>query len=312
MTSALVFFTELGATPTKAQRELLSLAARFSSATVAVSGSLSEEFSQALGSYGISRVLQAAAGEGFQDYDVAVLDAAVQRSNPQLVLVGNDSYHREVAARVAVRHEAGIITDATEVTAEGTVVKDELAGAYTAKANSTGGLLLVTMKPNSVEDAPTGEATAVAVETLEVSASASPTSIVGREAKVATGRPALGEARIVVSGGRGVDGDFGPVEDLADALGAAVGASRAATDAGWIDHDYQVGQTGTTVSPQLYISVGISGAIQQKAGMQTSKFIVAVNKDEDAPIFEIADFGIIGDLKKVLPQAAEELRRRQS
>jgi electron transfer flavoprotein alpha subunit len=127
----------------------------------------------------------------------------------------------------------------------------------------------------------------------------------------ATGRPELSEARFVVAGGRGVDGDFGPVEDLADALGAAVGASRAATDAGWIDHSAQVGQTGTTVSPQLYISAGISGAIQQKAGMQTAKTIIAINKDPDAPVFEIADLGIVGDLAQVLPQAAAEIRRRK-
>jgi electron transfer flavoprotein alpha subunit len=135
--------------------------------------------------------------------------------------------------------------------------------------------------------------------------------ITGRKDKPASGRPDLTEARIVVAGGRGVDGDFGPVEELADALGAAVGASRAATDAGWIGHDAQVGQTGKTVSPQLYISAGISGAIQQKAGMQTAKVIVAVNKDAESPVFEIADFGIIGDLFEVLPQATEEIKKRK-
>jgi len=128
---------------------------------------------------------------------------------------------------------------------------------------------------------------------------------------VASGRPDLTDARIVVAGGRGMDGNFGPVEELADALGAAVGASRAATDAGWISHDAQVGQTGKTVSPQLYISAGISGAIQQKAGMQTSKVIVAVNKDAESPVFEIADFGIIGDVFDVLPQATAEIKKRK-
>lgn len=312
MTSALVFFTELTQTPTKSQRELLSLATRFNSVTLAVSGSVSEEFTHAVGSYGIGRILQAAAGEGFQDHDVAVLDAALQTVSPQIVLVANDNYHREVAARAAVRHEAGMVTDAIDVAADRSVTKDELAGAYTAKINAANELLFVSVKANSVDDTPASAAVAVTVESLEVPLGVSRTEIVAREPKVATGRPALGEARIVVSGGRGVDGDFSAVEELADALGAAVGASRAATDAGWIDHDYQVGQTGVTVSPQLYISAGISGAIQQKAGMQTSKFIVAVNKDEDAPIFEIADFGIVGDLKQVLPQAAAEIRRRQS
>ena len=149
--------------------------------------------------------------------------------------------------------------------------------------------------------------------TVEVPAdgTAAAARITAREQKVASGRPDLTDARIVVAGGRGVDGDFGPVEELADALGAAVGASRAATDAGWISHDAQVGQTGKTVSPQLYISAGISGAIQQKAGMQTAKVIVAVNKDAESPVFEIADFGIIGDLFDVLPQATEEIKKRK-
>ena len=142
-------------------------------------------------------------------------------------------------------------------------------------------------------------------------ATAASARITARSDKAASGRPDLAEARIVVAGGRGVDGNFGPVEDLADALGAAIGASRAATDAGWIGHDAQIGQTGKTVSPQLYISAGISGAIQQKAGMQTAKVIVAVNKDAESPVFEIADFGIVGDLFQVLPQATEEIKKRR-
>jgi electron transfer flavoprotein alpha subunit len=136
--------------------------------------------------------------------------------------------------------------------------------------------------------------------------------ITGRVDKPATGRPDLAEARVIVAGGRGVDGNFAPLEELADLLGGAVGASRAATDAGWIEHSAQIGQTGKTVSPQLYISAGISGAVQQKAGMQTSQVIVAINKDPDSPVFEIADFGVVGDLFTVLPQAAEEIRKRRA
>lgn len=312
MTSALVFFDALGQEPTKAQRELLTLATRFSPATVAVVGEVSAPALEVLAGYGITSVLQAPAADSFQDHEVAALEAAISSVNPELVLLANDSFNREVAARAAIRCNGGVITDAVDVAGDGTVTKDELAGSYTTQANAASGVLLVTVKPNSIEDAPAGARQQPQVQDLQVAAANSAVQVVERQAKVSTGRPALSEARIVVAGGRGVDGDFAPIEELADALGAAVGASRAATDAGWIDHDYQVGQTGTTVSPQLYISVGISGAIQQKAGMQTSKYIVAVNKDEDAPVFEIADFGIIGDLRQVLPQAAEEIRRRKS
>ena len=178
---------------------------------------------------------------------------------------------------------------------------------------ATRGPALVTVKPNSVH-LPAEEpaaAAAAAVLVLETGRVGPVATVTGTVERTASGRPDLAEARFVVAGGRGVDGDFGPVEDLADALGAAIGASRAATDAGWIDHSAQIGQTGKTVSPQLYISAGISGAIQQKAGMQSSTYIVAVNKDPDAPVFEIADLGIVGDLAAVLPQAAAEIRRRK-
>jgi electron transfer flavoprotein alpha subunit len=144
-----------------------------------------------------------------------------------------------------------------------------------------------------------------------VSDAAKGAKIVSSKEKEASGRPELTEAAIVVAGGRGTGGDFSEVEGLADVLGAAVGASRAAVDSGWYPHTFQVGQTGKTVSPQLYVAAGISGAIQHRAGMQTSKTIIAVNKDEEAPIFELVDFGVVGDLKAVLPQATEEINKRK-
>ncbi|WP_313813588.1 electron transfer flavoprotein subunit alpha/FixB family protein [Glutamicibacter sp.] len=314
MSSALVFFSNLSTAPSKAQRELLTLAARFENPTVAAASLIADEAREVLGQYGIATALQAQnPNTDFGGHELAVLDAALQHTDADLVLLENDSFSREIGARIAVRRNTAIVTDVVDISADLIATKDELAGSYSASVKSTTGVLIATVKPNSVEDAPHGAQDGVSVKDLELAQSSGPSvSIVAVDQKVVSDRPALNEARIVVAGGRGVDGDFGPVEDLADALGAAIGASRAATDAGWISHDAQIGQTGVTVSPQLYISAGISGAIQQKAGMQTSKFIIAVNKDMDAPVFEIADLGIVGDLSKVLPQAAAEIRRRQA
>ena len=314
MPSALVFFNELSDVPSKAQRELLTLASRFDQSTLAVASEVSQDAQNVVANYGLSKLLVAPSqGDIFVDHALSALEAAVKQSAADVVLVANDNFNREVAARMAVRLDGAVITDAIDVATDLVVTKDELAGSYSAQAQSTGGTLFVSVKPNSIDDEPQSSGQQLEVQTLEIQpATAAQVRVVATEAKAVSDRPKLTEARVVVAGGRGVNGDFGPVEDLADALAGAVGASRAATDAGWITHDAQIGQTGVTVSPQLFISAGISGAIQQKAGMQTSKCIVAINKDVDAPVFEIADFGIVGDLSKVLPQAAEEIRRRQA
>jgi electron transfer flavoprotein alpha subunit len=230
------------------------------------------------------------------------------------VLVGASTEGKEISARVALKTESGWISDAVDVQADGgtvTTTQSVFAGNFTVKSQITKGAPVITVKPNSTAPEAAPAAGAVEAVTADISEAAKTARITSSAPKAASGRPELTEAAIVVSGGRGTGGDFSEVEAFADSLGAAVGASRAAVDSGWYPHSFQVGQTGKTVSPQLYVANGISGAIQHRAGMQTSKTIVAVNKDEEAPIFELVDFGVVGDLKAVLPQATEEIKKRK-
>lgn len=316
MANVLVFIDNPGQALKKSSLELLTIARSLGETAVAVNGELSDDVAGTLGVYGAATVFRPSAAD-LDDYLVApkaaFLATVADKSGATTVLLENSPEGKEIAARLGIRLSAGVITDVVAVDADGTAHKSVLAGSYTTTAKATTAVTVLSVKANTVDPEP---ATAPGTpETVTVDAPADATAaaarITSREQKVASGRPDLTDARIVVAGGRGLDGDFGPVEELADALGAAVGASRAATDAGWISHDAQVGQTGKTVSPQLYISAGISGAIQQKAGMQTAKVIVAVNKDAESPVFEIADFGIVGDLFQVLPQATEEIKKRK-
>jgi electron transfer flavoprotein alpha subunit len=316
MAKALVFIDNPGQALKKSSLELLTIARSLGDAAVAFNGELNDDVVSALGANGAGAVYRPSSDD-LDDYLVgpkaAYLAAAVAASGATAVLLENSADGKEIAARLGIKLGAGVITDVVGVDPDGTAHKSVLAGSYTTTARATTAVSVLTVKPNSVTPEPAAAASTPEVLTVDVpaSAAASAARVTGRKDKPASGRPDLTEARIVVAGGRGVDGDFGPVEELADALGAAVGASRAATDAGWIGHDAQVGQTGKTVSPQLYISAGISGAIQQKAGMQTAKVIVAINKDAESPVFEIADFGIIGDLFQVLPQATAEIKKRK-
>ena len=242
-----------------------------------------------------------------------VLAALVGGVAPAAVLVAATAESREVAARVAVRTGSGLVTDAVGLAADGTATQNVFGGATVVRSRVTRGIPVIALRPNSVDATPSPVAAEERVVDVSISDAARGAKIVERVAEQKSSRPELTEASVVVSGGRGLGGgeNFAVVERLADTLGAAVGASRAATDAGWYPHTSQVGQTGVTVSPQLYIAVGISGAIQHRAGMQTSKTIVAINKDPEAPIFEIADFGVVGDLFTVVPQLTEELARRK-
>ncbi|MCB5275376.1 Electron transfer flavoprotein subunit alpha [Arthrobacter sp. SO5] len=316
MAKVLVFIDNPGRALKKTSLELLTIARSLGEPAVAINGELHGDVAAVLAAYG-AQALYRPSAEDLDDYLVgpkaSYLAAAVQASGATIVLTENSAEAREIAARLGIKLGAGVITDVVGVEQDGTAHKSVLAGSYTTTAKATTPVSVLTVKSNSITPEPAVTGTAPATVTVEVpeTATAPSARITARNEKAASGRPDLAEARIVVAGGRGVDGNFGPVEELADALGAAIGASRAATDAGWIGHDAQVGQTGKTVSPQLFISAGISGAVQQKSGMQTAKVIVAVNKDADSPIFEIADFGIIGDLFKVLPQATEEIKKRR-
>lgn len=315
MATVLIYIDTPGEYLHKTDRELLTLAGTLGDPAVALWGELTPGVASELGSYGVGVVHQSSS-DSLEDLLVAgkaaFLSAAAEAADAAAILLGNTFEAKEIAARTGIRLSSGVITDAVAVHEDFSATKSVFAGSYTVHAAVTTGRPILTVKANSVEvAAPADGAATPEIRQVEVAAPPAAARVTARSEREASGRPSLDEARVVVAGGRGVNGDFGPVEDLADALGGAVGASRAATDAGWIEHSAQVGQTGKTVSPQLYVSAGISGAIQQKAGMQTAKVIVAVNKDPDAPVFEIADFGVVGDLATVLPQATEEIKKRR-
>jgi electron transfer flavoprotein alpha subunit len=235
----------------------------------------------------------------------------IDAKKPSALLITSSANGKEIAARVAVKANSGIITDAVGVDKDLITTQSVFGGSTTVLSAVTTGVPIITLRANSIEPITASSSPAVEEFAVNISDAAKLATITSATEAVKGGRPELTEASIVVSGGRGTNGDFKPVEALADALGAAVGASRAATDAGWYPHSHQVGQTGKTVSPQLYVAAGISGAIQHRAGMQTSKTIVAINKDPEAPILEIADFAVIGDLFNVLPQATEKIKARK-
>jgi electron transfer flavoprotein alpha subunit len=319
MPEILVLAAHDGASVKKVTLELLTVARRFGEPAAVWLGSGADGARDRLAEYGAAKVY-VADGDGMTDYVAApaaeVLAALVAQASPAAVLVPATAEGKEVAGRLAVKIGSGVLTDAVDLApGDGGPVAEQsiFGGAIIVKSKVSKGIPIVAVRPNAVPPEASPAEAALEPVSVTLSDAAKGARITERVTAERSERPELTEAAIVVSGGRGVGNaeNFALIEGLADSLGAAVGASRAATDAGWYPHQFQVGQTGKTVSPQLYLAVGISGAIQHRAGMQTSKTIMVINKDPEAPIFELADFGVVGDLFKVVPQLTEEITRRQ-
>ncbi|WP_433657272.1 electron transfer flavoprotein subunit alpha/FixB family protein [Nocardia sp. CA-128927] len=314
MAEVLVLIEHADGAIKKVSTELLTAARNLGEPAAVVLGTAGtgEKLADALAAAGAEKIY-IAESDDVENYlltpKIDVLAALTEQVSPAAVIVAASAEGKEVSGRLAARIGSGLLIDVIDVKSDGTAVHSIFGGAFTVDAKATGDVPVISVRPGAIE----ASAQAGAGEKVTVEVPAQEDGIVkvtAREPIVGGDRPELTEANIVVSGGRGVGSaeKFSVVEELADSLGAAVGASRAAVDSGYYPGQFQVGQTGKTVSPQLYIALGISGAIQHRAGMQTSKTIVAVNKDEEAPIFEIADYGIVGDLFNVAPQLTEAVK----
>ncbi|MEV5896908.1 electron transfer flavoprotein subunit alpha/FixB family protein [Nonomuraea fuscirosea] len=317
MSEILVLVEQVEGEVKKVTLELLTLARTLGTPAAVWAGpGITAEAKARLAEYGAEKIYVAGSGD-LVDHVVApkaeLLAQLVSSASAAAVLVAATAEGKEIAGRLAIKTDSGVITDAVGL-GEGFVADQSIfGGGVNVHSRVRKGTPIVAVRPNST--APVAAAGAGVEEEVSVTLTdaAKATRVVERVKQEKGARPELTEAAIVVSGGRGVGSaeNFSVIEGLADALGAAVGASRAATDAGWYPHQFQVGQTGKTVSPQLYIAAGISGAIQHRAGMQTAKTIVAINKDPEAPIFELADYGVVGDLHQVVPQLTEEVNKRK-
>jgi len=313
MSNVLILVDSVSGKVSKSTAEIATFAKRIGDVTAVICSSDSAALLPQLAGLSIDKTITCT-GVEFEKLSTgavaAALAAVVAKESPSAVLIASSARGKEIAGRLSVRIESGIITDAIDLDADLVATQSVFGGSTTVHSVVTHGTPIVTIRGNSIEAiSGTGPSTH---EEVAVSYDGDRAAVSSVAPAVKSGRPELTEASIIVSGGKGTDGNFTPVEELADALGGAVGASRAATDAGWYPHSLQVGQTGKTVSPQLYIAAGISGAIQHRAGMQTSKTIVAVNKDPEAPIFDVADFGIVGDLFTVLPQVRDGVNAKKA
>jgi electron transfer flavoprotein alpha subunit len=318
MAEVLVLVDAVDGTVKKVTFELLTAARQLGEpAAVVVGGSAAAAgLKDQLAEYGAAKVY-VVESDDLTGYSVApkaeALAAVAQQASPAAVLLSSTFENKEVAARLALKLESGLLYDAVGINGDGTAAQQIFGGAIEVTSKVSKGTPIVTVRPNSIAPEQASGAAEEMPVSVTISDAAKGAKIVDSVVEEKGSRPQLSDASVVVSGGRGIGNadNFAVIEKLADSLGAAVGASRAVVDAGWVPHTMQVGQTGVTVSPQLYIAVGISGAIQHRAGMQTSKTIVAINKDPEAPIFELADFGVVGDLFQVAPQLTDEIAKRR-
>ncbi|MCH7582380.1 MAG: electron transfer flavoprotein subunit alpha/FixB family protein [Acidobacteria bacterium] len=315
MASVWVFIEEVDEAPSVLGLELLAKARTVGDVTAVYLGTGSDEAFAVLGEHGASSVLHADPGDRLPSGPLAAaLADRMTAESPEMVLFGQAYTDRDVAGRLAARLDVGVLSNASDVrlTDEGVETDHEIfGGSQVATASSSNGPFLVLIRPKSFPAEPIGGG-APSVVTLELP------EVDGSEARILESHveeregPQLGDATVVVSGGRGLGSAeaYDLVERLAKPLGAATGATRAIVDAGWVPYAKQVGQTGKTVKPNVYIAVGISGAMQHLVGMKDAGTIIAINTDPDAPIFSVADLGIVGDVHKVLPQLIEALENR--
>ena len=313
MAGVLVFCEVQNGKLKKASREALTIARKLGGDVVGFAGDAAA--AEDAGRYGAKTLYVADVGPYTTEGYAAAMKQVCDDVKPDVVLFGGTSNGRDLAPRVAARVDAGVASDVDQLEWTGDRLRARrpvYSGKAFATVEVTSKPALATTRPNAFPAEEVSGASAAAVQTISVSAE-SKAKLVDTKVPEA-GELSIAEADIIVSGGRGLKeaANFSYIRDLAHAIGGAVGASRATVDAGWIDHQHQVGQTGRVVSPNLYIAAGISGAIQHLAGMSSSKHIVAINKDAEAPIFRVADLGVVGDLFTILPALTEEVKRAKA